>query len=446
MGRFLSPADYTHDELNKTYPPGEEPVSRQIGGVAREFVCGLYETYPGGLLRMLGDSSLALSGRQTLLDKMCRPINRLPPAPAQQFVGGQCPGFAHLVRVNTTRLGVLSDNSVSPSLEQLSVDVFAPIYDVKLTGLNILTAGASSIKAFQGITVYASAIDANGKPYPYAYARNKYVDSPNAGTGDIRDISVDANPSDPMNCDAQKPKYPEKPIPLVSITNNVNITVAPTLTVSVPVTIIPTLIAPVFGSVRPEINVKVGDLVVNFAPDGVRITDPSPTPIAPNLNYDPRIVPPDTINVDDSTQSSTPVDLTPVLTVLATLKQEILDCCERDAPFMPPDAARLITTVLGSGESGFFNLPPNTFRVGLVITDRPIKVKLQEGFIAPNVLYAGWAWFGSGVGMSERMPVDSEQKMYSPPRYVSNAFGFTLYEGLTATITAYSTRPKPSTP
>lgn len=442
MGRFIAPADLTYDDMDGYTPDSNPGIDRQLATAGREFVCGLYETYPGGLLRVLGSATKALTGHASMLDRMCRPLDKLPPPPTQAFVGGQCPGFAHYVRVNTTRFYVGGDGILRESPEQLGFDVVTPITDVRLSGTKFINVNGSRLKVAKGIVVDASALNAQGKPYPYSYVREKYDDPTDSGTGAITDISVDPNPADGMNCELQPPSYPDNPIPLVSITNNANITLAPNVNVSVPIVIVPTLIAPVFATVRPEINLNIGGVNVNFAPDGVRFTSPSDHAIAPDSSYDPREFPPDTVNIDDSTQNSANCDLQPVLNELDQIKKELEECCERDRPYPPPDASKVIITPLGNGNSGLFDLPPDTFQVGLKITDHPLKVKQQDGFGAPDVLYAGWAWFGAANSMSERMPVDSEFKLFCPPRYISNTFGFTLYNGLTATITAYSIKPK----
>ncbi len=357
MGRFLSPADLTYDELGRVQQPGETPIGKQAAQAGREFVCGLYETYPGGLLRALGSGVEALSGHASLLDQMCRPIGKVPPAPVQQFVGGQCPGYTHYVRVNTIQLLVGGDGVLRRNEEQFGFDVVTPIYDVKMSGVAYVVVGQQRIKVATGVTVFASAIGADGKPYPFTYIKNKYLGSTTAGTAELRDISVDPNPSDGMNCEAQKPKYDEKPIPLANITTNATLNVTPTLNLVAPITIVPTLIAPVYASIRPEINLDVGGVTVNFSGDGVRITQPGSKTIQPDPTYDPRERPPDTVNVDNSTENSTACDLTPVLDKIKEIKEEVEECCDRYHPFssLPPD--KISTTVLGSGNSGNVQLP-----------------------------------------------------------------------------------------
>ncbi len=397
MGRFLSPADLSYDELGRAQPSGETPIVKQAALAAREFVCGLYETYPGGLLRTIGDTTTALSGHASLLDRMCRPIGKVPPAPVQQFVGGQCPGYTHYVRVNTTRLEVASNGSISQSVEQFGFDVVTPIFDVQLSGVVFLQAGQQRVKAAAGVVVYASAIGLDGKPFPYTYRFNKYTGSTVGGTGSLRDISVDPNPNDQMNCAAQPEKYKDDPIPLARITTNATLNLTPTVNVVAPITIIPTLIAPIYASIRPEINLDVGGLTVNFSGDGVRVTSPSTRVVQPNPTYDPREIPPSTINVDNSSEGSASCDLTPVLDKVKELKQEVEECCDRYHPFGDLLSSDYDVRVLGDGNSGTYNLPSKCYRVVVELVGDPILSDEYAGFSAPNVSQLGWCWFVAGA-------------------------------------------------
>jgi hypothetical protein len=241
-----------------------------------------------------------------------------------------------------------------------------------------------------------------------------------------------------MNCEAQKPKYDDKPIPLANITTNATLNVTPTLNLVAPITIVPTLIAPVYASIRPEINLDVGGVTVNFSGDGVRITQPGSKTIQPDPTYDPRERPPDTVNVDNSTENSTACDLTPVLDKIKEIKEEVEECCDRYHPFssLPPD--KISTTVLGSGNSGNVQLPARCFKVTLQITSDLSKIENQAGDNSPTVYHAGWASFDRGGGQAERHPIDYRYKSYEPPSRGAERFSWKMRKDYTCNVVCYS--------
>lgn len=436
MPRVIKPVDLTYEDLDAVPDLPFPPLAQQAGQAAREFVCGLYEAYPGGMLQVGSTALRAITGKRTLLDQMCRPIGRIPPDPQKQFTGGQCPGVIYQVRVNTQRLAVYAFGFRTEE-EQISDNVFAPIEGVYASGAKFLRFEGQTVKTFRYLDV-----DAYEQLSPGQFARKRYrfrdyETAANVGLISVLSVVPERLFGGADNCGDPAPRYPDVRPPLASVQNTVNLQVSPTLQVNAPITLIPTLIAPIGVSVRPEFNVKVGDLTVNFAQDGVRITDDGQESPSFDPDFDPREFPPDSIIIEGDEIASEGCDLAPVLDKLDEIQDEIEECCDRNFPYQEIPVGDYSFSVLGEGGSGDFDLPAKTFRVVVQIID-PSSVKSREdGESAPDVLYAGWAWFDAGGGMGQRQPIDSVFKSFEPPQRSAPRFAYTLRSNYNAKVTAY---------
>lgn len=238
----------------------------------------------------------------------------------------------------------------------------------------------------------------------------------------------------PDNCGGQLPRYrPVRPR-VEELTRNVNINLSPVIPIITPIV----LVRPqVDVSLSPNVNINLSpsfnfpDLGINIGFDigGVNITnniDNSSSPIL--LPPDPRPSPP----TAPPGRGSDP-DLTELYRRIRRLQDEleaVKECaCEPDKVLTP--------VTLGQGNSGTFNLPQKTRFVVLQLTTIPGNNKFQEGFNAPNVLYAGWSWFVNPLGsLSTREPVDAERKYYVATPNAAQ-FAYTLYGGFIGTAIAY---------
>lgn len=239
----------------------------------------------------------------------------------------------------------------------------------------------------------------------------------------------------PDLCGDQPPTY--KPIvpPVNEVNRVVPILIAPGIAIAAPIIFIrptanininPTLnfnLTPVFNFPSLGINIspKINGIEINNTINFVGGNQPG----LPDPRPDPPTIPP---------SAGSDTDLTEVyrrLTELKNLSDEIKECaCDENPP--------LTAIGLGTGNSFTASLPANTKFVVMTIIEIPGNRKFQDGLFAPDVLYAGWAWFGYEPNfLALRDPVDSERKVFfAQPG--AKQFAWTLYQGFRATCVAYS--------
>lgn len=437
MPRVKSTPDFTYDELG--LPAGAEGpgILQQAGSAAREFVCDLYQAYPYGLLGGLNEVGKALTGTRGMLDRMCRPLNKLPPPGAPLYSGGQCPNIRYQVRITTLTTIFQAGSFVLQEVTYVE-PVFGPVGNITLGGIYILEGGGQFLKTFSELRVQAFEQLAPGVFGPRSYLLEKFEDPENRGFSSLGQIEMIRFDGQPDNCGDPKPTYPPTLPPVNKFTNTTNINITNNVPITVPITIIPTVVAPITNILRPEFNVRVGDIDVNLAPDGVRFSDPAPLPEGPNIIFDPRITFPTPKPIEGDEPIGNVTDLTPVLTRLDEIEDEIIECCDRNNPFEALPVGRVVTAPLGSGNSGNVQLPPKTFRIVTTITSAISKINTQSGDNSPSVYYAGWAWFEVDGGMSERLPIDAASKSFEPPARSTGKFAWKLQKDYTCSVTVYS--------
>ena len=421
---IANPARYTYEELKTVLTETVPPLIPRVVEAARDFACGIYQNTPAGFLDRIETAAGFINPQHVLMDGICRPINKLPPAPQPQINGGQCECVMYAVSGDTYFEGAYTDS--------FSTNHPGPIRNVGISsdGTDIgFDYGATACPGGRFKVIQGGAPELRAKRF------------------EIRNWAVTRVDGQPDNCGSIVPTYPPNYPSPSDLTRTSPFQITPTLSAPITVTVNPTIsFDPTV--LAPVLSVNLGGLNVNFDLGGVTISPDFSNSTNTTNNFptttNPTPTPTPVKNPSDSIDNAT--DFSAIVQLINELKKEVEDCCERDRPYPPPDANKVITTLLDTANSGLYDLPANTFQIAVRIVTQPQKVKTQAGILAPKVLYAGWAWFGAANNMSERMPMDSEFKLYSPPRYISNTFGFTLYQGLTATITAYSIKPKTPTP
>lgn len=237
------------------------------------------------------------------------------------------------------------------------------------------------------------------------------------------------------NCGGQVPKYSPIQPPANELQRNVNINITPGVNIAIPVIIVR---PNVDININPTVNINLQpqfnfpDLGVNIGFDLGGININNNIQIGGGNNYfpvpDPRPNPP-TLPPGKSVDT----DLTELYRRVNDLRERLVrieECaCDTDPVLTPVN--------LGSGNSGSFTLPAKTKFVVLTLTTIPGNRKEQGGLNAPDVLYAGWAWFrGVLNSLGERTPVDASAKYYQVNPQ-ANTFCFTLYAGFVGQAVAY---------
>ena len=196
--------------------------------------------------------------------------------------------------------------------------------------------------------------------------------------------------------------------------------------VDVTVNIPPIVIPPGAISVTPKLEVKIGPNKVVFDGSGARLE------LSPELNI------PVTIGGGTTTPNpNAPVTNGPDIDgeLLADrfdriedILEDIQKCACDDAGLGP-----LVTTIGNKAPSQCVSISVGRNRFcAIALSDQPTNRKIQSGGSAPDVIYAGWAWFKAGDYLFERSPIDSQGKLFKNPGG-AEAFCYTLYSGFNGT-------------
>ena len=414
--------DFTLYDYGQQQKDGSPDLLGQLADVAVDAMCNIYYKSPGSVVGREFPGTPIVDGVDAFYRNLCAPKGLVPPIPQPPFQGGQCQGKTYNVNgsYTITSSGTVNHYS-SPGLEG------------KIGGVGVRPVPGTTPQAHAVFVEYGVGsssgtryFQVSGQDYSPATFANPTIDS----------ITVSGGGSD--NCGDPPTKYPKAPLVDSDFNFNASITIAPSVTVSVPVTVIPTIVA-VNNVFRPEFNVNVGGINVNASLGGFTF---SPTvqiqPGTTTPSDDPRALPPTPIsNEPGKGQPATPIDLKPIKDKLDEIDQEIEECCDRLSPFDPPPNAKVGSDEVMIANSGNFAIPSKTFKVTLEITARPTQEKVEFGNDAPNVVYAGWAWFGDGLSMGQRLPMDADFKVFSPPDRVSRRFAFTMRRGYQALARVY---------
>lgn len=196
--------------------------------------------------------------------------------------------------------------------------------------------------------------------------------------------------------------------------------------VDVTVNIPPIIIPPGAVSIAPKLEVKIGPNKIVFDGSGARLE------LSPELSI------PVTIGGGTTTANpNPPVSAGPEIDgeLLADrfdrieeILEDIQKCACDDAGLAP-----LVTTIGGKAPSQCVSVPVGRNKFcAIALSDLPDNRKTQSGGSAPDVIYAGWAWFKAGDYLFERSPIDSQGKLFKNPGG-AEAFCYTLYSGFNGT-------------
>jgi hypothetical protein len=191
-------------------------------------------------------------------------------------------------------------------------------------------------------------------------------------------------------------------------------------TVNVNVSIPPIIIPPGLVQVNPKVEVKIGPNKVVFDLSGGK------------LSFEPNITIPITVGGGPNGENPNPPislpdndpDLSARFNRIDALLAQIAECACDD-----PDVGALVPTPGTEAVSQCVSVPITRNRFcAIAITQIPANPKTEPGGAAPDVLFAGWAWFKAGDYLFERSPIDAQGKLFRNPGG-AEAFCYTLRNG-----------------
>lgn len=428
--------DLTYKDFRANRAAGNLSLYGQIADAAAEKICGLYGKSPASLVRIIPFGTGLIDNSRGVFDDLCKDIAPPPALPAPPFSGGQCDAVRYNVKVRVTYNQIYGE---PPTVHQTTQDVddtvWGPIGGVSLSNPGTYSFLGVSVDGYATVRIACRGYGYDGIKPPGFYSPYGRSDFSIASAVLISAVRVDSLAD---NCGNPPATYPPPSTDPSDYDGTTNITISPTTIVNVPVRIVPTF-APVIGIFRPEFNVNVGGINVNFSAGGLTFSPTLEIPVGVNLpGSDPRTNPPTALPITKPSAGTCPdVNLQPVLDQLDIIKKEVEECCDRYHPFSDLLTSDYDVQTLGSGSSGVFNLHEKAYRVVLTITNPEAKGRSQGGGLAPEVLYAGWAWFKSGGGMLDRAPIDSPIKAFDVPARCDGTFAFTLNGIYNANVICY---------
>lgn len=397
-------ADFTYSQLAADQSTLGSNLLQNLANGAANAVCSLYANYPTGILPSVGSTPVSALATG-LLDSLCGPRGLQPPSPPESnFTGGQCEGTIYSVSYFCVINGVPTSGTVN--LE-------GPIGGIVYRGSN---PAAVSIAYGKGqFFNLASNLSPQNGPLVLASSSITGIFSV-SGPDDCGDIFPTYNPTLPPSGGYSSTNFP--------IAVNVNGTILP-----LNFTLIPTVVNANLNF-RPEFNVDVGGIRVNFNLGGVNFYVPSdriPGPIR-LPGPDTRPTPPPAIPPGTDQE---PCDLTPVLTALADLTELAEDI--KDCACGPGGLAQ--QTNYGPARARVINLPPRSQSVTVEVVSIGSQIRSQSGNSGgENVIYVGWYAFGRNGGFGDRKPLSYQVNSFEVPRSATT-FTYSVVFKSTATLT-----------
>lgn len=417
---------FTYGELNADLGTNTDNGLRNVANAAGNFVCDLYQNYAQATTGF-GDPTGIGSALNAVYSSLCSPRGKLPAQPpVSPFNGGQCANASYRVSTRITKPDSTTYTNLWPSL-------VGPIKGVQIR--------QNPSGSWQYGVISTSPNPLGGE------IMNSEVSSNNRSGLDgykVEIISISRNGGLPDNCGNPAPTYPPIPIPTTEQNKNINVNVGAGAIVNVPIAYTPvTVNAGV--SVNPQIQVDVGPFNVTFDAGGVSI--------APNFNFNNDTTTPTGNNGNQSfptnpqNESNAPCDLSPILNRLSTISTKLndmdlqLDDIENCA--CPVGYTESVVS-LGSGNGSVVGLPSNAIQVRLNLTSIPANAKTQKGSgNAPQQLFCGYYAWGDGVGLSERIPINTAASAFEVPVWASS-FCWNLYLGYSADVSCVTLVPAKS--
>ena len=433
------PADLTFRDFKTDIGLGRASLYGDLANAAASKICGLYGKSPSTLVTLIPFGSGAIDNSRGIFDDLCENQAPLPAPPTSPFSGGQC----DRVRYSWTASVVLRNAAINgdfppPRTESFSGSFWGPVQAIRLEDFQDRVSGPFNSVGYSRLVAVCRG---DGGLSSSTIAPVVLVGSSGNEIQSYSGLSIVKFDGTADTCGNPPPSYPPPSATPGDLQGTTIINVAPNVPITVPVTIIPTF-APITGIFRPEFNVDVGGINVNISAGGFTFSPTLELPVGVSVpNPDPRTNPPPALPIGGSDSQPVSVDFSQVLDKIQKVQDEVDRCCDRDAPFSPPDPAKVLTQSFVAGRSFVGTLPSRTFKIEVVLTSLPQNKKMQAGLTAPDVLYAGWLWFSSSTRVGDRQPIDSALKVFSVPPYIATGFAMTLYQDYAATITAYYIKP-----
>lgn len=398
--------DFTYNELAENIGTATGDFFRNAANAAADLVCTIQEQNTRWLIGA-GDPLGAGSAAAGLYDSLCRPRGKPLPVPDQPATGGLCAtGYTIKADLQQPNCSVLSDRNIGSTV--------GPVANVRREYGGKLYTGGPNGEFAQTISLIWTGQDGTGGGIAFAscYGNND-CPSPDPNFRFVR------NDGQPDTCGNPVTPYPDTEPSPGGLTVNAPINITPDISVNVPVTI-------VSPPKPPDITVKVGPVYVNFDLGGIHVS------LDPTINFptrtDPRPSPPPNPIPRSPTSPGATCDLSEVLTKLNAL----LDCdrCDQQKTYK--------SVTFPVADSGTLALPARCYAVSLELTERPDRIKTQFGQDGPDVIYAGWGWFGRAPYYEDRQPVDTNGKLFVWKRadIFPDTFAYTLYQGYKGRVRA----------
>lgn len=413
-------ADISLAEMNEALTSGAGDFLVDAANAARRGVCRAFRKAPAAIVGSPLDNPAARAW-QGLAERLCNPLPEPLPEPSDPVPGGQCVGRSYQVVYRSKN---------SPSDPWITSSPFE-----RSGGIGGIVLKRSSETAM-AITLIHSVGVGGGSGVEETLG---FVSGESGTLGSAELLSVTPVDGLPDNCGDVPPNYPIQPADAGDLDYEDDIPMGGKI-VKLPVTINPVKVD-VGIQVKPEFNVNIGGIQVNLEITGAKIT------ISPTLNInpvlppalDPRPEPPPAAQPpQDPGQADEDIgtaldELAEAIEEVKQIAEDTKTCaCDED-----PEVS-LVPDLLGSGDSGDFVLPEGTKFVRVSISAQPSNPRFENGLSAPNVLYAGWAWYKYLNGCAERNPIDAADKSFTIDSDVMpSRFAFTCRKGFTAVATAY---------
>jgi hypothetical protein len=409
---FPGVTDFTYAELRGgTGVESSNPLLNLVNA-GRVAVCGLYNSAPyqffDGISEAAGDVTGISQGFRKFMDNMCsdRPLPALPEVGAP---GGRCPGTLYRVRFGVSANG-------SEPVDEFQLDQRGPLGPVQLIRNSSLTAMGWAVGPGDVFAPFYGAL--SGGPNLPAATVNLWR---------VKRFSITPL-NGPDNCGSNIPLDP----PRISLPGDYDKDIVyRDRGVDTPTRFrFPPISFPALPGVdiNPNLTIDVGGININFDFRGARIL---PIEINAPINfgsggqgsYNP--LPPKQGELDE---------LKLLLSDRFDRVEDLLEDVKECACDVPPSLQTVpIASGVGSA-SLLINDPAKNRSCVVVLVNSPTNARSQEGGNAPDVLYAGWAWWSDTQGnLSERFPVDASRKIYDNPGSFLR-FHLTLYSGYLANV------------
>lgn len=402
--------DLTFPQLNANQGTNTADALLNRANAAADLLCDAYQNYPGALLPGTIDLLGVIAFTDGLLGGLCAPRGKVPPVPSPPFAGGQCEALYTLFATRTDSGGSQTFNNGNG---------FGKLSNYRTGTVNTPLGTEPAIFVDQGVGTPNERLNillANGRT------------TVGGGNPTFSFNPVLAN-GQPDNCGSLPPSYPPVVPPPEAYQRDAPITQYNT-PITVPVVLIPVTFLPGAIQFRPEFNIDVGGVNVNFDLGGVNFSIGKPGGSTPKLpGTDPRTpaLPPSQPN--SPLAKCEPYNDTKLVCRIKKLQEELLN-----------DGYDFINGSTAIAQSGTFSeVTGRFFRATVLVTQKPANLRIQSSTApAKDVWYVGWFSWLEGTRPIERQYIHFQEQTYIAPERATG-FVYQLYAGCLGT-TAWTRR------